>query len=83
MNKILPAKFRQNEKNKNKNGIFCHNILVLKKRKKRQNLRNFYYKKLLPYLDSAFSLIAVFLLFRQVQKTCRHLMLNLSWDANQ
>jgi hypothetical protein len=35
MNKILPEKFRLNEKNKNKKGIFCHYILVLKKRKKK------------------------------------------------
>ncbi len=35
MNKILPEKFRLNAKNKNKKGIFCRYILVLKKRKKK------------------------------------------------
>jgi hypothetical protein len=45
MNKILPAKFRQNEKKKNKNGIFCHNILVLKKRKKKAKFEKFLLQK--------------------------------------
>ncbi len=39
------------------------------------------------FLDSDFSLVALFKLvlkiFRQVLKTCSHLMLNLSWDVSQ
>jgi hypothetical protein len=40
-----------------------------------------------PHLDSDFSLVAffklVFLLFREVLKTCHGFMLNPSWDGSQ
>jgi hypothetical protein len=57
--------------------IFTFKIKIFPK-----NLEILFWENFLPHLDSAFSLVAVFFLFRQVLKICCHLLLNPSCYAS-
>jgi hypothetical protein len=54
---LFCAKICQNVKDKNKKGIFCHNLLFPKKKNKKKTGFVFFCG---PYLDSNFYLVAIF-----------------------